>query len=72
MTQEQFHNIGETEISSHVTSCADSTAIYDWYEKIVGLIIPPKVLKKGSHVSHVYQQVTVWRERYRMKVDPEE
>ena len=55
-TRERFHNIGETETLSPATSCADSTSIDDRYEKIAGLIIPPKALKKGRHASNMYQQ----------------
>ena len=55
-TRERFRDIGETETSSPATLCTNSTAIYYRYKKIAGLIIPPKVLKKGRHTSHVYQQ----------------
>ena len=58
-TQERFCDIGETETSSPANSCADSTAIADWYEKIVRPIIPPEALKKGRHASHVLHQRTI-------------
>ena len=47
--------IGETDNLSPATSCADSTAIADRYEKIAGLVVPSKALKKGKHASHVCQ-----------------
>ena len=51
--------IGETETSSPSISFSDSTEIYYQYEKIVGLIISPKALKKYRHASHLCQHVTI-------------
>ena len=48
--------IGDTETSSPTTSSADSTAIADRYEKLVGLIITPRSLKKSRHANHIFQQ----------------
>ena len=61
--------IGETETSSPVNACDDSTVIADWYEKIAVLITPPEELKKGRHASHVGQQGEIWRERRKTKID---
>ena len=58
-TQEPFRDIGETETSSSVTSCADSAKIADRYEKIAGLIIQTKELNRGRHASHVCKQGTI-------------
>ena len=61
--------IGEIDTSSPETSGADSTVIADRYEKIAGLIIPPKALEKFRHASHVCQQGAIRQERHRTKID---